>query len=270
MPPASASPTLTLPNLASWTLWLTQNAIKPSAAGGVWLTLAKKGTTTPTSLSYSDALDEALCHGWIDGQRKSLDSLTFSQRFTPRAKKSVWSKRNVEIISRLEGDGRMKASGIDAVNAAKADGRWDAAYAGPATAVITDPEFLKALEGSEGAKRAFEGLNSQNRFAIYIRLLGVKTEEGRKRKVKEIVEMLEGGETYHPQKSAGKKKARTAKDEDGEEGKGKKAKRAASESGDETAPSVQKRKKKEKTEASKVVEVAPPRRQGLRQRKEKP
>ncbi|KAK6502210.1 hypothetical protein TWF506_002798 [Arthrobotrys conoides] len=262
MPPADVLP-LTVLNAAAWTSWLTKNAPK---SGGVWLTLAKKGVTSPTSLTYPEALDEALCHGWIDGQRKSCDEKTFSQRFTPRTVKSGWSKRNVGIIERLEKEGRMKAGGVAAVVAAKADGRWERAYAGSASAVA-DPAFLEALEGNETAKRFYEGLSSQNRFAIYLRLLQLKTEAGRKRKIQEFVVMLENGETIYPQK--------VIEDGQKEQGKGKgkgKAKRiATSESGDETTPLVQKRAKKGKAEASKVVEEkVEPRRQGLRQRKEEP
>ncbi|RVD90085.1 uncharacterized protein DFL_001063 [Arthrobotrys flagrans] len=265
MPP-DVSP-LTVLNAAAWTSWLAKNAL---TSPGIWLTLAKKGTTSPTSLTYPEALDEALCHGWIDGQRKSLDDRTFSQRFTPRSVKSIWSKRNVGIVERLEREGRMKAGGVAAVAAAKADGRWEKAYSGSSGAAV-DLGFLEALEGNEVAKRAYEGLNSQNRYAIYMRLLQLKTEAGRKKRIRELVVMLENGETIYPQNSkvteGGRKKERGK----GEAGK---AKRAASESGDETAPSVQKRAKKGKAEASKVEvveeKVEPPRRQGLRQRKENP
>ncbi|KAK6330990.1 hypothetical protein TWF718_003184 [Orbilia javanica] len=260
-------PPLTVLNSAAWTSWLAKNSPKST---GVWLTLAKKGITSPTSLTYSEALDEALCHGWIDGQRKSHDERTFTQRFTPRTTKSGWSKRNIGIVERLEKEGRMKDGGVAAVKAAKADGRWERAYDGSSTAVA-DPEFLRALEGNDVAKGFYEGLSSQNRFAIYLRLLQLKTELGRKRKILEFVRMLENGETIYPQKEQ--------KVQGGGKGKAGKTKRVASESGDETAPLVQKRAKKGETEASKVevaaeVEVEekvelPPRRQGLRQRKEK-
>ncbi|KAK6522017.1 hypothetical protein TWF281_002587 [Arthrobotrys megalospora] len=260
MPAADVAP-LTVLNAAAWTSWLAKNA---STSAGVWLTLAKKGVTSPTSLTYPEALDEALCHGWIDGQRKGADDKTFSQRFTPRRAKSIWSKRNVGIIERLESEGRMKPAGLAAVAAAKADGRWENAYAGSSSAVV-HPEFLEALEGSEVAKKFYEGLNSQNRFAIYARLHQLKTEAGRRKKIQEFMVMLENGETIHPQKSIGEKK----------QGKVK-AKRIASESEDETAPSVQKRARKGKSETTKdvvvtkVEEKVEPRRQGLRQRKAKP
>ncbi|KAF3199508.1 hypothetical protein TWF679_001349 [Orbilia oligospora] len=277
MPRPDVSP-LTVLNATAWTSWLAKNAQKSS---GVWLTLAKKGVTSPTSLTYSEALEEALCYGWIDGQRKSCDEKTFAQRFTPRTGKSGWSKRNVGIVEKLEREGRMKAGGVAAVVAAKADGRWERAYAGSATAVA-DPAFLEALEGNEVAKRAYEGLSSQNRFAIYWRLLQLKTEAGRTRKIREFVVMLENGGTIYPQNSRVVEEEDKDKDMDRQkeqgEGKGKAKRIATSESGDETTPSVQKRAKKGKAEASKVEvgtkvveeKVEPRRRQGLRQRKEKP
>ncbi|KAF3183136.1 hypothetical protein TWF225_006288 [Orbilia oligospora] len=249
MPRPDVSP-LTVLNATAWTSWLAKNAQKSS---GVWLTLAKKGVTSPTSLTYSEALDEALCYGWIDGQRKSCDEKTFAQRFTPRTGKSGWSKRNVGIVERLEREGRMKAGGVAAVVAAKADGRWERAYAGSATAVA-DPAFLEALEGNE-----------------------LKTEAGRTRKIQEFVVMLENGGTIYPQNSKVMEEDKDGREEQGK-GKGKAKRIATSESGDETTPSVQKRAKKGKAEASKVEvgtkvveeKVEPRRRQGLRQRKEKP
>lgn len=206
--PADVAP-LTVLNAAAWTSWLAKNA---STSAGVWLTLAKKGVTSPTSLTYPEALDEALCHGWIDGQRRSADDRTFSQRFTPRGVKSSWSKRNVGIIGRLESEGRMKAAGLAAVAAAKADGRWEKAYAGPASAVA-HPEFLEALEGNDAAKRFYEKLSSQNRYAIYIRLQQLKTDAGRRKRIQDFLVMLENGETIHPQK--------TTKDGGEERGRGK-------------------------------------------------
>jgi uncharacterized protein YdeI (YjbR/CyaY-like superfamily) len=116
---------LILADASAWHDWLTEHH---QVNDGIWLVLAKKNVTTPTSLSYDQALDEALCHGWIDGQRKSRDERTFLQRFTPRRRRSIWSKRNVGIIARLESEGRMVAAGREQVERAKADGRWDRAY----------------------------------------------------------------------------------------------------------------------------------------------
>lgn len=110
-------PILLLPTAAAWSAWLTKSA---SSSPGIWLTLAKKGITEPTSLTYAAALDEALCHGWIDGQAKSCDERTYYHRFTPRTKTSVWSRRNVGFIERLEGEGRMRERGREEVERAKA------------------------------------------------------------------------------------------------------------------------------------------------------
>ncbi|HKP16966.1 MAG TPA: hypothetical protein VJT84_00715 [Gaiellaceae bacterium] len=113
-------PELTVPDAAAWRAWLADHHTDP----GVWLVLAKKGTTTPTSLTFDQALDEALCHGWIDGQNRGRDQATYWQRFTPRRPKSTWSKRNIELVERLIAEGRMHPAGAAAIASAKADGRW--------------------------------------------------------------------------------------------------------------------------------------------------
>ncbi len=120
---------LTAADAAAWLAWLSKHHEHSS---GIWLRLAKKGTTEPTRLSYDEALEEALCHGWIDGQVRRLDELTYRQRFTPRRARSAWSKRNINLVERLTGEGRMKPAGMAAVERAKADGRWEAAYPGQA------------------------------------------------------------------------------------------------------------------------------------------
>lgn len=112
----------------AWRQWLDANE---TASDGVWLLLAKKGATTPTSLSYQQALLEALCSGWIDGQRRARDEATFMQRFTPRRRRSIWSARNVGLVAQLIDEGRMRPRGLAEVDAAKADGRWERAYSGP-------------------------------------------------------------------------------------------------------------------------------------------
>ena len=162
------------------------------------LVLAKKGTTSPTSLTYDEALEEAICFGWIDGQVRRRDERTYFQRFTPRRARSRWSKRNTALAERLIGEGRMQASGIAEVERAKADGRWDAAYAGPATARVPD-DLAAALEAEPKAKKMFSGLTSQNRYAILHRLDAVKGADTRARKIAEFVTMLARGETVHPQ-----------------------------------------------------------------------
>ncbi|KAI1311341.1 hypothetical protein F5Y03DRAFT_304565 [Xylaria venustula] len=190
-------PVLTVADVAAWAIWLARSA---TTSKGVWLTLSKKGHKSPTSLTYAQALDEALCQGWIDGQARSGDERSYSQRFTPRTPKSLWSSRNVDNISRLEKEGRITALGRAAVDAAKADGRWEAAYAGQSTAE-PPPEFLAAVAAVPTAQDMWESLSRSNRFAIYFRLNALKTQAGRERRVAAFVEMLVRGETLLPQKS---------------------------------------------------------------------
>jgi uncharacterized protein YdeI (YjbR/CyaY-like superfamily) len=162
------------------------------------LVLAKKGTTSPTSLTYDEALEEAICFGWIDGQVRRRDERTYLQRFTPRRAQSRWSKRNTTLAERLIGDGRMQASGNAEVARAKADGRWEAAYAGSATARVPD-DFAAALAAEPKAATMFGRLTGQNRYAILYRIEAVKRPETRARKIAEFVAMLARGETVHPQ-----------------------------------------------------------------------
>src|SRR5699024_2357029 len=122
-------------DVTAWRAWLDTHEQQQE---GVWLMLAKKGTIEPTTLTYAQALDEALCSGWIDGQKRSFDAATFLQRFTPRRPRSIWSARNVEHVARLQAEGRMRDRGLAEVAAAQADGRWERAYAGQATALVPD------------------------------------------------------------------------------------------------------------------------------------
>ncbi|KAK5635532.1 hypothetical protein RRF57_011244 [Xylaria bambusicola] len=197
-------PVLTIIDAIAWSSWLARSA---TTSKGVWLTLAKKGNTTPTSLTYAQALDEALCHGWIDGQARGGDECTYSQRFTPRTAKSLWSRRNVENVRRLEKEGRITAVGYAAINAAKADGRWEAAYAGQSTAEPPS-EFLAAVAAVPAAQATWDALSRSNRFAIYFRLNALKTQAGKEKRMTAFVEMLARGETLLPQKQ--KLVARTA------------------------------------------------------------
>jgi uncharacterized protein YdeI (YjbR/CyaY-like superfamily) len=186
---------LVVADAAAWREWLAAHHETPA---GVWLVLAKKGTVTPTSLSHDEALDEALCHGWIDGQTQRIDDTTFRQRFTPRRTRSTWSQRNIEHVERLSRDGRMHPAGVAEVDRAKADGRWEAAYAGPAT-IQVPPDLADALAASPDAAAMFGTLTSQNRYAILFRLSGAKRAETRARRLISFVEMLERGETIYPQ-----------------------------------------------------------------------
>jgi uncharacterized protein YdeI (YjbR/CyaY-like superfamily) len=189
-------PELILDDAAAWRMWLTDHH---ASQAGVWLVLAKKGTVEPTSLSYDQALEEALCHGWIDGQARRRDETTYRQRFTPRRKKSSWSQRNVGIVTRLISDGRMHPAGVAEVERAKGDGRWDAAYAGQAS-IETPPELARALDSEPRARAMFEILTKQNRFAILYRIESAKRPETRARHIEQFVAMLSRGETIYPQK----------------------------------------------------------------------
>ncbi len=185
-----------MPNAAAWRSWLDDHHGDPS---GVWLVLAKKATTHPTSLIYDQALDEAICHGWIDGQRRSRDDATFIQRFTPRRTRSAWSKRNVDMVDRLITEGRMHPSGLTQVQRAKDDGRWDAAYAGQAAMTVPD-DLAAAFDAQPKATAMFEILTSQNRYAVLYRIDQAKRTDTRARRIDQFVAMLARGETIYPQK----------------------------------------------------------------------
>jgi uncharacterized protein YdeI (YjbR/CyaY-like superfamily) len=189
-------PELTVAGAAAWREWLAGNH---SEATGVWLVLAKKGTTEPTSLSYDEALEEALCHGWIDGQVRRRDERTYRQRFTPRRARSAWSKRNVAIAQRLAAAGRMHAAGLAEVERAQADGRWDAAYAGQAS-IEMPADLARALDAEPAASAMFATLTSQNRYAILYRIETAKRADTRARRIEQYVAMLTRGETLHPQR----------------------------------------------------------------------
>lgn len=189
-------PELTVADADAWREWLTEHhADRP----GVWLVLAKKGTAAPTALSYDEALDEALCHGWIDGQVRRKDEASYHQRFTPRRARSPWSARNVGIVGRLTDEGRMQPAGLAQVVCAQADGRWAAAYAGPAAAEVP-PDLVAALAAQPRARAMFDILTSQNRFAVIYRIESAKRAETRTRRIDEFVAMLARGDTIYPQK----------------------------------------------------------------------
>jgi uncharacterized protein YdeI (YjbR/CyaY-like superfamily) len=189
-------PELTVADAWAWRAWLAEHHGDPA---GVWLVLAKKGTGAPTSLTYAQALEEALCHGWIDGQVRRRDDATYRQRFTPRTARSAWSKRNTGIADRLLSEGRMHPSGLAAIDAARADGRWSAAYAGPAS-IEVPADLTVALAGNPAARAMFDILTSQNRYAILYRTATTKTPATRARRIAEFVAMLARGETIYPQK----------------------------------------------------------------------
>ena len=164
----------------------------------MWLVLAKKGTTHPITLSYDEALDEAICFGWIDGQLARRDETTFRRRFSPRGARSPWSKRNVALAERLAASGRMHRSGEDQVRQAKEDGRWEAAYAGQADAQVPE-DLAEALTANLRASEKFGTLTSADRYSILYRISTAKKDETRAKQIKQFVEMLARGETIHPQ-----------------------------------------------------------------------
>ena len=193
--PAAAHELLTVPDQAAWRAWLDAHEV---TSDGVWLVLAKKGTTDPTSLTYAEALDEALCSGWIDGQTASIDERVFRRRFTPRRKASLWSERNIGLVATLTAEGRMRPAGIREVERAQADGRWERAYAGQASA--SEPEdLLAALAASTDAAATFATLSKVNRYAVIHRVVTAPSATVRANRLAKLVAMLERGETPHPQ-----------------------------------------------------------------------
>ncbi len=176
----------------TWRHWLDKNHAK---VDGLWLRLYKKASNVPT-VSYAEALDEALCYGWIDGQKKSYDEDSFLQKFTPRRAKSMWSKRNIEHITRLTERGLMMPAGMLEVERAKDDGRWDAAYDTPSDMTISH-EFLAELKKHPVAEKFFKTLNKTNTYAIAWRLQTAKTEETRKRRQDKIITQLDSEQKLH-------------------------------------------------------------------------
>lgn len=194
--PMAEKPIVHCADAAEWRRWLAANA---GASDGIRLAIAKKGGDR-TSVSYAEAIDEALCVGWIDGQRGALDEHHFVQNFGPRRARSMWSVINRDKAMALIESSRMQPAGLAEVERAKADGRWDAAYAGSKT-IEVPAELRAALDAEPRAAAFFETLSSRNRFAILFRLGTVKKPETRARKVADYVSMLARGETIYPQKA---------------------------------------------------------------------
>jgi uncharacterized protein YdeI (YjbR/CyaY-like superfamily) len=173
--------------------WLEKNHAKNPR---LWLRVAKKDSGV-RSVSYKEALDVALCYGWIDGQKRPENEKTWLQRFVPRSEKSLWSKINREKALELIASGEMKAAGLEAIENAKKNGRWEAAYDSPSGAAVPG-DFQAALDGNARAKAFFEKLDRANRYAVLWRIQTVKKAETRARKIREFVGMLERGEKIHP------------------------------------------------------------------------
>lgn len=174
---------------AAWEDWLEKNH---QTAKGVWMRFYKKASGVPT-ITWADAVPIALCYGWIDSQAKSYDEKSYLQKFTPRGPKSVWSKINTEHVERLIKLGKMKPAGLAAVEAAKADGRWDRAYESPKNMTVPDA-FLKLLEKNKKAKAFFETLNKTSKYAIAYQLQSAKKPETLERRMQKFLLMLEKGE----------------------------------------------------------------------------
>ena len=187
---------LIVADVAAWRTWLSAHH---GDSAGVWLILAKKGTTEPSSLTYDQALDESLCYGWIDGRLRRRDEHTYQQRFTPRRARSAWSRHNVGIVERLMAEGRMHVAGLAEVTRAKIDGRWEDAYAGQAS-VEVPTDLAAALAAEPTAKAMFDILTGQNRYAVLYRIDTAKRADTRARRIEQYVAMLAAGETIYPQK----------------------------------------------------------------------
>jgi uncharacterized protein YdeI (YjbR/CyaY-like superfamily) len=186
-------PILLFADRAAFRTWLSaHHASEP----GLWLRIAKAASPLQ-SVTYAEALDIALCFGWIDGQKRSYDVDSFLQKFTPRQKRSPWSKRNREHVARLVAAGEMHPAGLAAVDAAKADGRWDRAYDSPATVTVPD-DLQAALDEHPEAKAFFETLKGANRYAILYRIQTAVKPETRARRIADFVAMLQRRETLHP------------------------------------------------------------------------
>jgi uncharacterized protein YdeI (YjbR/CyaY-like superfamily) len=180
---------------AEWAEWLER---EHGSSPGVWLAIARKDSGSEW-VSYADALDIALCYGWIDGRKDRLDERTWLQRFTPRRSRSRWSKRNRGLAEELIRCGEMTPAGMREIERARADGRWDAAYDSHATATVP-PDLLAELERNDAAREFFATLDSNNRYAILYRIQEARRPETRARRIAKYVAMLSAGEKIHPDK----------------------------------------------------------------------
>lgn len=186
-------PHLTFFDQNEWDNWLAQNG---GTSTGIWLRLAKKGAEQPT-LTYEQALESALCHGWIDGQKQAESEKYWLQRFTRRSAKSIWSKLNKDRAEALIAAGRMHPSGMLEIEKARKDGRWEVAYTSASNSVVPD-DLQAALDANPKASAFFTTLNGRNRYAILFRVQNAKTPATRGRKIAEFVSMLNRGETFYP------------------------------------------------------------------------
>jgi uncharacterized protein YdeI (YjbR/CyaY-like superfamily) len=186
-------PIVAFPSLADWEEWLETNH---GVSQGIWLQFFKKGSGTPTVV-YAEALNGALCYGWIDGQLRRGDEKFYLQRFTPRRKHSTWSRRNIDHVIRLEKEGKMRTAGWKAVADAQADGRWENAYDSQSNMTVP-PKLMLSLSENPSSLAFFESLDKVNKYAIVWRIQSAKTDKIREKRMTVILEMLAKGEKIHP------------------------------------------------------------------------
>jgi uncharacterized protein YdeI (YjbR/CyaY-like superfamily) len=186
-------PILTFTSTEEFTAWLAKHH---KASSGIWIRHFKIKSGV-SSITYAEALDVALCYGWIDGLKKTYDTESWLQKFTPRRPKSLWSQRNREHVDRLHKSGKMEAAGIKEVEAAKADGRWEQAYESPSNMIVPS-DFLNELAKDKKAEAFFKTLNKTNIYAIVWRLQTARKPETRNKRMSVIIEMLNKGERFHP------------------------------------------------------------------------
>src|SRR5215469_822666 len=193
MKKADTLPIISCAAQQDWEAWLREHHI---ASTGMWLKIAKKGTGIP-SVAYAEALESALCYGWIDGQKASCDEQYWLQKFTPRGPKSMWSKVNCDRATALLASGRMQPAGVRQVELAKTDGRWEVAYESQSKITIPD-DFQRELDTNQKAKEFFATLNSVNRYAILFRIQAAKKPETRSARIKKFIEMLANNQKIYP------------------------------------------------------------------------
>ena len=187
------NPVVTFKSAKAWTSWLDKNY---SASQGVWLKIAKKGAAS-ASVTYAEALESALCYGWIDGKKRPLDAAWWLQRFVPRSPRSLWSRINRDKAEALIAQGRMHAAGLAAIEQARKNGRWESAYDAASRAAVP-PDLQQALDANPDANAFFQTLDKVNRYAVLFRIQTVKKVETRARKIVQFVEMLARQEKLHP------------------------------------------------------------------------